>query len=189
MKILVFDTQSSPEGTATITDTAELYPDSAVITDRKPLFLPDWSETFTTRVAVAARICRLGKHIALRFAQRYWNAATVCFITRGDDTHVKTLTSIFDGAIAIGSWLDLDSEIRQSISVTVTNGDSQWHLMPHADAVCRMIDQAIVTASQYTTIKMGDIIALTIGEPQPIKIGDTLNGRINEQRLLTTKIK
>ena len=190
MKILVFDSQTDEDGIVSITETAQLFPDSAVILDRKPLFLPKWSEEFTTRAAVAARICRLGKHIALRFAHRYWNAASVSFITQSAaDVHKGVLASIYDGSIALGNWFEVDCDTRQSLNVTVNNGDVKWQLPSHADALCGLLDRAIVTASQYATIKMGDLVAITLGESHPVSIGDILYGRIDEQLLLTTKIK
>lgn len=190
MKILVFDSQADEMGGISITENAQLFPDSAVILDRKPLFLPNWSEAFTTRVAVAARICRLGKHIALRFAHRYWNDASVSFITQSDeDVHYGALESIYDGSIAIGNWYELDGNIRQSINVAVSSDNQQWRLPTHAGALCGLIDKAIVMASKYATIKMGDVIAVELGEAHPVKIGDILYGYMNEQLLLTTKIK
>ena len=54
-----------------------LKPDSALLKDGKPFFLPDFSQDIQYETEVVVRICRLGKCIAPRFAHRYYDAVTV----------------------------------------------------------------------------------------------------------------
>ena len=48
-----------------------LKPDSALLKDGKPFFLPDFSTDLQYETEVVVHICRLGKCIAPRFAHRY----------------------------------------------------------------------------------------------------------------------
>lgn len=164
----------------------ELYPDSSVIYNRKPLFLPDWSEGFVAQVALAVRIGRLGKHVAHRFAHRYWDAATVCLVTNAAGEECRdALARGFDGAIALGDWLV--PEDRARITLQARLGEELWPLPqpPLED----LVNRAIVAASARMTIKMGDVFCLKLGEPRPIAIGDIVYGRMNDQEILTIKIK
>ena len=57
-------------------------PDSALLRDGKPFFLPQaWGE-ISYEAEVVVHICRLGRHIAPRFARRYYDAATVASTSR-----------------------------------------------------------------------------------------------------------
>lgn len=54
-----------------------MKPDSAILKDGKPFFIPDFSNEVHYETEVVVRICRLGKNIAPRFAHRYYDAVTV----------------------------------------------------------------------------------------------------------------
>ena len=51
--------------------------DSALLKDRKPFFIPDWSKQVDYETEEVVRICRLGKSITERFAHRYYDTVTV----------------------------------------------------------------------------------------------------------------
>ena len=44
-----------------------MKPDSAILKDGKPFFIPDFSRRIDYETELVVRICRLGKHIAPRF--------------------------------------------------------------------------------------------------------------------------
>ena len=54
-----------------------MKPDSALLKDSKPFFIPDFSKQIDYETELVVRICRLGKNIAPRFAHRYYDAVTV----------------------------------------------------------------------------------------------------------------
>jgi 2-keto-4-pentenoate hydratase/2-oxohepta-3-ene-1,7-dioic acid hydratase in catechol pathway len=54
-----------------------MKPDSALLKDSKPFFIPDFSKHVDYETELVVRICRLGKNIAPRFAHRYYDAVTV----------------------------------------------------------------------------------------------------------------
>ena len=66
-----------------------MKPDSAILKDGKPFFVPDFSHEVHYETEVVVRICRLGKNIAPRFAHRYYDAVPV---TRG--SCAKGLTTL-----------------------------------------------------------------------------------------------
>ncbi len=190
MKILVFDTRAEQQPAQGPLGAAELYPDSSVIISHKPLFLPDWCDNYASTMAVAARVCRLGKNVAERFAVRYWREITACMITGGCGSERNdALARSFDGAIALGEWVLIDRASQAAMPFTASKGSDVVCSCNMSDDMYRLIDRAIVTASRYVTIKMGDIIAVTLGEACPIAIGDTLLATIGGQEVLTTRIK
>ena len=59
----------------------DIIPDSAIIKDGKPFFVPDYAEGGIYYPAIAFRVNRLGKNIAPRFACRYYDAITLALRT------------------------------------------------------------------------------------------------------------
>lgn len=170
--------------------TAQLYADSSVIATRKPLFIPDWSATFVTGVAVVARVSRLGKNIGKRFARRYWHEVTVCLVTRGTDAErTDALSHSFDGAIAMGEWVDVSTDRSSSRHIVVNNCDACVCDVWADEDLWSKLDDAVVEASRYVTVKMGDVIGVKITADVPIAIGDTLPATIDGKEVLKTKIK
>ena len=51
-----------------------MKPDSAILKDGKPFFIPDFSNEIHYETELVVRIKRLGKNIAPRFANRYYDA-------------------------------------------------------------------------------------------------------------------
>ena len=89
-----------------------LKPDSALLKDGKPFFVPEWAERFDYEAELVVRICRLGKGIPVRFAHRYWDAVTVGIDFTARDIQEKarhegmpwTICKGFDGSAAIGKF-------------------------------------------------------------------------------------
>ena len=54
-----------------------LKPDSSLLKNNKPFFLPDFSENIHYEVEVVIKISRLGKGISAKFAHRYYDEVTL----------------------------------------------------------------------------------------------------------------
>ena len=54
-----------------------LKPDSSILKNNKPFFLPDFSEMIQYEVEVVIKISKLGKGISAKFAHRYFDEVTV----------------------------------------------------------------------------------------------------------------
>ena len=160
-----------------------LKPDSALLKDGKPFFVPDWAQRFDYEAELVVRICRLGKGIPVRFAHRYWDAVTVGIDFTARDTQEKarhegmpwTICKGFDGSAegkgaGIGFRLDKNGE-------TVQQGDSSEMLFS--------VDEIISYLSRFFTLRTGDLIYT--GTPAGIgavKPGDHLQGYIGEDCVL-----
>ena len=67
MKIIGFRHKNPGQGLGPQDWVMEVKGDSALLNQRKPLFLPDWTNDVRYTPAVMVRICRLGKHIQSKF--------------------------------------------------------------------------------------------------------------------------
>ena len=168
-----------------------LKPDSALLKDGKPFFVPDWAERFDYEAELVVRICRLGKGIPVRFAHRYWDAVTVGIDFTARDTQEKarhegmpwTICKGFDGSAAIGNFTPLTSLSSPLLfhldknGETVQRGDSSDMLFS--------VDEIISYLSRFFTLRTGDLIYT--GTPAGIgavKPGDHLQGYIGEDCVL-----
>lgn len=75
-----------------------MKPDSALLKDSKPFFIPDFSQQVDYETELVVRINRLGKNIAPRFASRYYDAVTV-----GIDFTARDLQRRFGRKASLGS--------------------------------------------------------------------------------------
>ena len=63
-----------------------MKPDSAILKDGKPFFIPDFSKEIHYETELVVRINRLGKNIAPRFANRYYDRTAVPVPASGLDS-------------------------------------------------------------------------------------------------------
>lgn len=173
-----------------------LKPDSALLKDGKPFFVPDWAARFDYEAELVVRICRLGKGIPVRFAHRYWDAVTVGIDFTARDMQQRarhdgmpwTLCKGFDGSAAIGRWATLDG----STSLEKEPGmafrldlNGQTVQRGHSADMLFSIDQVISYLSRFFTLRTGDL--LFTGTPVgvgPVKPGDHLQGFLEDDCVL-----
>ena len=176
-----------------------LKPDSAILKDGKPFFLPDFTEEVHYETELVVRICRLGKNIAPRFAHRYYDAVTVGIDFTARDMQRRfcaegkpwELCKCFDNSAALGAFVPL-----QQVGDNVQNIDFSLQIdgkvVQHANTseMLFAVDELIAYVSRFMTLKIGDY--LFTGTPSgvgPVSIGQHLQGYIGEEKLLDFYIR
>lgn len=147
--------------------------DSSLLNNRKPFFQPDWSEDMRAARCVAVRICRLGKHIAPRFATRYYDALAMGIDFRAEDWMNRNMAraTAFDYALSVGNW------------IAPTMFPKKWQ------PATMDIHQAIAEASNVVTLRTGDIVFVDTEEAKCIHREQTIQITDGEQEYLYCKIK
>lgn len=172
--------------------TFRLMADSTLLANDKPFFIPDFAPEFAMRPALAIRIGRLGKNIAPRFAHRYYETAAACAVVTPmgiESDNLDARHTAFDGALMLGKGFPLN-EICASGGLTVTTTLSEQPAIATPTVSTEKIDATIAEASQYFTLKMGDIIVIDNGaESQTLHIGQHLSGLLCGKPSLTMRIK
>ena len=176
-----------------------MKPDSALLKDGKPFFLPDFSREIHYETEVVVRICRLGKHIAPRFAHRYYDAVTVGidFTARDLQRAFRAagnpweLSKGFDNSAAIGTFIPLDrlgGDVQQlDFHLDIDGREVQRGRT--ADMLHR-VDDIIAYVSRFMTLKMGDLFFT--GTPAgvgPVAVGQHLQGYLCEENVLDFYIR
>ena len=93
-----------------------LKPDSALLKDGKPFFIPDFSNEIHYETELVVRISRLGKNISERFAHRYYDAVTVGIDFTARDLQRRfreagnpwELSKGFDNSAVIGTFVPME---------------------------------------------------------------------------------
>ena len=170
-----------------------MKPDSALLKDSTPFFIPDFCKQVDYETELVVRINRLGKNISERFASRYYDAVTVGidFTARDLQRKFRTegmpweLCKGFDNSAAIGDWIPVNQfadiqDINFHLDIdgkTVQRGNTR-------DMLFR-VDQIIAYVSQFCTLKIGDL--LFTGTPVgvgPVQIDNHLEGYLENQKVL-----
>ena len=175
-----------------------IKPDSSVLQKRNPFFLPDFSDNVQYECELVLRIDRLGKHIAEKFAHKYYHeiGLGIDFTARDLQNELKEKglpwekAKAFDGSCLVGSFLEK--------SVFEKMDDIPFRLEKNGETVQKgnsggMIfhfDHLVSYISKYFTLKIGDLIFT--GTPAgvgPVADGDRLVGYLAEKQVFAVNIK
>ncbi len=175
-----------------------LKPDSSILKNNKPFFLPDFSSNIHYEVEVVLKISKLGKGISARFAHRYFDEITLGIdITARDLQNRLTaggmpweLSKCFDGAAPLGHFIpaasikDIDNlDFRLEI-----NGKTRQ--AGNTSDMIFGINRIVEYVSRFFTLKTGDLIFT--GTPPGVgqlKKNDNLVAWLGDKPLLDFLIK
>lgn len=173
-----------------------MKPDTALLKDNQPFYLPDFTTDLHYECEVVLRICKAGKHIGEEFAAQYFNQISlgIDFTARDiqEEKKKKGLpweeAKAFDGSAVLGQLLPA-AEYRFPFEFTLEkNGET----VQHGNTSDMLFSPAKVISyvSKFVTLKVGDLIYT--GTPAgvgKVNIGDRLTGKIGQQVLFDFQIK
>ena len=183
MKILVF---TPAEGASTQACDVQLYPTSSVIRTNRALFLPELG-AMSIRAALVARLGRMGKRIAPRFAMRYVDAVTTGFVLSPVEAAIDPTVRCFDGALPCGVMKTHDFESQGEPTMEWSNGVQRWTQLSRQAG--QWLSEVIATASRYMTLNTGDMLYLASEQAEPVNCGDVLHGNYDGANVLTIRVK
>jgi 2-keto-4-pentenoate hydratase/2-oxohepta-3-ene-1,7-dioic acid hydratase in catechol pathway len=175
-----------------------LKPDSSILKNNKPFFLPGFSSMIQYEAEIVIKISKLGKGISAKYAHRYYDELTVGIDITARDIQNRhsaaglpwELSKCFDGAAPLGKFIPVSSvsdlknlEFRLEINKKVVQKGNT------SDMVFDF-NEIIAYVSKFFTLKTGDLIFT--GTPSgvgPLKKNDNLVAYLGEERVLNFKIK
>lgn len=176
-----------------------LKPDSALLKDGRPFFVPDFSADVRYEAELVVRISRLGKCVDKQFAHRYYDAVTVGIDFTADDLQKQyiskglpwELSKGFDDSAAIGTFIPLAQveHCIQNIDFSLDVDGAKTQVGCTADMLCT-VDSILAYVSRFMTLKIGDL--LFTGAPvgsAPVKVGQHLDGYIGDTKVLDFNIR
>jgi 2-keto-4-pentenoate hydratase/2-oxohepta-3-ene-1,7-dioic acid hydratase in catechol pathway len=175
-----------------------LKPDSAIIKNNKPFFIPDFSDEIDYEVEVVLKICRLGKGISARYAHRYFDEITMGIDLTARDLQRKQISSglpweiskSFDGAAPLGKFIPVTSVKNiNKINFRLDINNNVVQESCTSDMIFGF-NEIIAYVSKFFTLKTGDLIFT--GTPSgvgAVKRNDNLIAYIDGKPLLDFMIK
>lgn len=175
-----------------------LKPDSSILKNNKPFFLPDFSVNIHYEVEVVIKITKLGKGIAAKFAPRYYDEITLGIDITARDLQSRLasagmpweISKCFDGAAPLGRFIPVsvindirDIDFRLEINNKVVQKGNT------SDMIFG-INEIVEYVSKFFTLKTGDLIFT--GTPSGVgqlKKNDNLVAYLGEEPLLDFLIK
>jgi acylpyruvate hydrolase len=176
-----------------------LKPQTALLKDNKPFYYPEWTSDLHYETEVVLKVCKQGKYVDEKFANKYFEEITVGidFTARDLQSQQKAkglpweIAKAFDNSAVVGSFVkrsDVESNnsgiefAMQLNGKTVQQGNTAEMMFS--------FEKIIAYASQFFTLQTGDLIFT--GTPAgvgPVKIGDRLQGFIGTQPLFDFEVK
>jgi 2-keto-4-pentenoate hydratase/2-oxohepta-3-ene-1,7-dioic acid hydratase in catechol pathway len=175
-----------------------MKPDSAVLLKQHPFVIPDFSQDIHHEIEIIVRINKVGKHIDVKFAHKYYDEISVGIDFTARDVQeqlkIKGLpwekAKSFDGSAVIGEFLPKNKfNSLENITFELTNNNKSVQKSNSSHMLWK-IDELISFISRYFTLKIGDIIFT--GTPEGVAVvrpDDVLEGFLEGHKLFRIQIK
>ncbi|MBL7911014.1 MAG: fumarylacetoacetate hydrolase family protein [Bacteroidia bacterium] len=173
-----------------------MKPDTALLKEGD-FYIPDFTKDLHHEIELVLKICKAGKHIDERFANKYYDEIGLGIDFTARDIQAKCKekglpwekAKAFDNSAPIGSFVKKDTLELDNIAFELkVNGQSKQ--LGNSKDLIFSFDKVIAYVSKFVSLKVGDLIYT--GTPEgvgAVKIGDTLEGSINGKQFLKLNIK
>ena len=175
-----------------------MKPKGAILLPEKPLYYPDFTDDLQYECEVVVKICKNGKFIQEKFADKYYNEVTlgIDFTARDVQREQQSkglpweIAKAFDSSAVTGSFKKV-SELEKSKGFhfhLLLNGHKAQE--GNTNDMIFPFSHIISYASQFFTLQVGDLIYT--GTPAGVgvvKIGDRLEGFLEGDKVFDFEIK
>ncbi len=175
-----------------------LKPDSAILPNKHPFYIPSFSNEIHYEVELLVKINRLGKHIALNFAHKYYDEIGLGIDFTARDLQAKLKenglpwekSKAFDGSAVVSKFVSKSTfQDLNAIPFSLTK-NKKIVQRGNTKNMLWKIDEIIAYVSTFMTLKIGDIIftgtPAGVGRVAP---EDVLIGKIEDLTFFEIKIK
>lgn len=187
-------------GTASAEPIFFLKPDTALLRNNSPFYIPTFSEQVDYETELVVKINRVGKCIEERFAHRYYDEVGLGIDFTARDLQRKAIAAGlpweqakgFDRSAAISPQFLKLSELGkgvQELEFQMTINDQVRQVGCTKDMIFS-VDRIISYVSRFMMLRMGDLIYT--GTPSgvgPVHSGDVLRASLEGVELLNFDIK
>lgn len=175
-----------------------LKPDTALLKENKDFYYPEFSKDIHYEVEVVLRICKEGKHVAEKFADKYFDAVGlgIDFTARDVQSRLKAkglpweLAKSFDHSAVISPLIPKEElDDLGALSFSLKKNDQPVQEGSTAQMIFGF-SSLIAYISKFITLRKGDLIYT--GTPAgvgPVEVGDILEGFIEDRKMFVCHVK
>lgn len=193
-------TELNDGGTAPAEPLFFLKPDTALLRNNDPFYIPSFSHEVHYECELVVRINRVGKGIAQRFAHRYYDQVGLGIDFTARDLQREAIAKglpwerckAFDRSAALSPEFvplgDVGGDVQKLHFELAVNGEQRQS--GDTSQMLFTVDCIIASVSQYMTLRMGDLIYT--GTPAgvgPVAPGDNLRATLEGHELLNFDIR
>lgn len=174
-----------------------LKPDTALLQNGKPFYLPSFSNDIHHELELVLKICKDGKNIEEQFAHKYFDAISVGidFTARDLQQQQKEkglpweIAKAFDSSAPVGNFISLnDLPDRKNIRFHLEiNGEKKQE--GNSALMIFSFEKMVSYVSSFITLRKGDLIFT--GTPKgvaAVKTNDQLKAFLEGQELLSFSV-
>lgn len=175
-----------------------MKPKSALLQAHTPFYYPEFTNELHYECELVLRICKNGKYIQDRFANKYYDAVTVGidFTARDVQNELKEKglpwekAKAWDNSAVIGKWIALtEIKNKKDINFSMYN-NGEVVQQGNSSEMIHSFDSIVAHISNYFSINIGDLIFT--GTPAGVGecvVGDVLEGFLEKESLFKVEIK
>jgi acylpyruvate hydrolase len=175
-----------------------MKPKGALLLPNKPLYYPEFTDDLQYECEVVVRICKNGKFIQEKFANKYYEEVTLGIDFTARDVQREQqkkglpweIAKAFDGSAAVGNFVPVtgETDVHNLAFQLKLNGETVQD--GHTRNMIFTVDKIIAYVSKFFTLNIGDI--LFTGTPAgvgPVSGGDRLEGFLQGNKVLDAEVK
>lgn len=168
-----------------------MKPETALLKDNKPFYLPDFSERIDYECELVVRISKMGKNISRKFASRYYDeiGLGIDFTARDLQDEFKAngspweICKGFDNSAPVSEFISKEGYDINNLNFSLKKNGETVQQGNTSDMIFS-VDEIIEYVSKFFTLKTGDLIFT--GTPVgvgPVSINDQLEGYIEDKKM------
>ena len=175
-----------------------MKPATALLQSPCDFYIPDFSNNVQHEIELVLRISKNGKHIAEKFAHKYYDhiGIGIDFTARDLQNRLKAkgspweIAKAFDGAAPIGNFMPIaELPDPKNISFALTRNGTTVQ-SGNTKQLIFSFDVLVSYISRFFTLQQGDLIYT--GTPEgvgKVAVGDDLRGSINGHEMLVCRVR
>jgi 2-keto-4-pentenoate hydratase/2-oxohepta-3-ene-1,7-dioic acid hydratase in catechol pathway len=175
-----------------------MKPKNALLQNNHPFYYPEFTDNLHYECELVLRICKNGKHIQEKFADKYYDQLGVGIDFTARDLQDKQkqkglpweIAKAFDNSAVVGQFIPITPELDKKDINFCLYKNKQIAQQGNTKDLLFSFDFLIAYISKYFTLNIGDLVFT--GTPAgvgPVEIGDKLEAFIENDSLLEFDIK
>ena len=175
-----------------------MKPKSALLQPHAPFYYPEFTNELHYECELVLRICKNGKYVQEKFANKYYDAITagIDFTARDIQNELKAKglpwekAKAWDNSAVIGKWVPVGGIKNKSDINFCLYKNKELVQQSNSINMIHSFDQIVAYISNYFSINIGDVIftgtPAGVGE---VVVGDELEGFIEDDSMFTLEVK
>lgn len=175
-----------------------MKPKSALLQSHAPFFYPEFSNELHYEAELVLHICKNGKYIPERIANKFYNKLTVGidFTARDIQAELKKKglpwekAKAWDNSAVVGKWIDITADtLKKPIKFSLLNNKETVQEGNSKDMIFSF-DFIVSHISNYFSLNIGDLVFT--GTPAGVGecvVGDKLEGYLEKEKMFEVEIK